>query len=506
MPAKLLMIQGTASSVGKSIIVTALCRIFKQDGFQVAPFKAQNMALNSYVTREGGEMGRAQVVQAEACGLEPCVDMNPILLKPEADSRSQVIVCGKVAESLTAARYYEHTPYLFSIVEECLHRMRQAYDIVVIEGAGSPAEINLKEKEIANMRLAKMASSPVLLVGDIDRGGVFAHLVGTLELLTGEERDYIKGFIINKFRGDLQLLRPGLETLQSRTGKGVLGVIPYFRGITIAQEDSVYLEERKKNSPTGGNLDIAILHLPHISNYDDFDPLEMEGCKLRYIDDATELGEPDLIILPGSKSTIADLLHLWRVGLAEMVIEQARKGTAIIGVCGGYQMLGRSIQDPQRIESSQEGALGLGLLDILTIFEASKTTTQVKARVIADRGLLAGMTRQEIMGYEIHMGQTKSGETSPFHIFETPQGKVARLDGALDQSGLILGTYLHGLFHNAGFRRAFLHTLEQRQGISGPAATEIETRERQYDRLAELVRSSLDLAAIYRILDGGIDG
>jgi adenosylcobyric acid synthase len=292
------------------------------------------MALNSFVTKEGGEMGRAQVVQAEACGLEPSVDMNPILLKPEVDSRSQVIVCGKAVENLTAARYYEHTSYLFGIVEECLRRMRQTYDIVVIEGAGSPAEINLREKEIANMRLAKMASSPVLLVGDIDRGGVFAHLVGTLELLTADERDYVKGFIINKFRGDLQLLRPGLETLQSRTTKPVLGVIPYFRGITIAQEDSVYLEERKENSLKGRNLDIAILHLPHISNYDDFDPLEMEGSRLRYIDDATELGEPDLIILPGSKSTIADLLHLWRVGLAEMVIEQARKGTAIIGVWG----------------------------------------------------------------------------------------------------------------------------------------------------------------------------
>jgi adenosylcobyric acid synthase len=501
------MIQGTASSVGKSIIATALCRIFKQDGFRVAPFKAQNMALNSYVTREGGEMGRAQVVQAEAAGIEPSVDMNPILLKPEADARSQVIVKGKVAESITAAQYYHNASYLLSVVEESLHRLSRAYDIVVIEGAGSPAEINLKEKEIVNMRLAKMASAPVLLVGDIDKGGVFAHLVGTLELLTEEERNYIKGFIINKFRGDLDLLKPGLELLQSHTGKPVLGVVPYFRGITIAQEDSVYLEERGKSSAGRGNLDIAILYLHHISNYDDFDPLEMEGCKVHYIEGANELGKPDLIILPGSKSTIADLLYLWRMGLAEAIIEQARLGTAVVGVCGGYQMLGRSIQDPQQIESSERGALGLGLLDAVTIFDSQKTTTQVKARVVADRGLLAGMKGQEITGYEIHMGQTKIGGSTPlFHVFETPRGQADYFDGALDQSGLILGTYLHGLFHNGGFRQAFLNALRQRRGLTEGDEEIAVTREQQYDKLAELVRHSLDMPSIYRILDKGING
>jgi adenosylcobyric acid synthase len=506
-PAKILMIQGTASSVGKSIIATALCRIFKQDGFRVAPFKAQNMALNSYVTREGGEMSRAQVVQAEAAGIEPSVDMNPILLKPEADARSQVIVRGKVVDSITAAQYYQNASYLLSVVEESLHCLSRAYDIVVVEGAGSPAEINLKEKEIVNMRVAKMAAAPVLLVGDIDKGGVFAHLVGTLELLTQEERNYIKGFIINKFRGDLNLLKPGLELLGSHTAKPVLGVVPYFRGITIAQEDSVYLEEGGRSSVGRGNLDIAILHLPHISNYDDFDPLEIEGCKVRYIEGANELGKPDLIVLPGSKSTIADLLYLWRTGLAEAIIEQARSGTAVVGVCGGYQMLGRSIRDPQEMESSETSALGLGLLDAVTIFDSEKTTTQVKARVIADRGLLARMKGEEITGYEIHMGQTKlGGSTPPFHVFETPQRQADYFDGALDQSGLILGTYLHGLFHNGNFRQAFLNVLRQRRGL-GEGSKEITlTMEQQYDKLAELVRHSLNMPSIYRILDKGING
>ncbi len=504
MRAKTLMIQGTSSSVGKSVLVTALCRIFKQDGFRVAPFKAQNMALNSFVTKDGEEMGRAQVVQAEAAGIEPRVDMNPVLIKPEADAKSQVIVRGKVAKTISAEKYYRYTPYLLKIVEDSLNHLCSTYDVVIIEGAGSPAEINLKAREIVNMRISKIAHAPVILVGDIDRGGVFASLVGTLELLEEDERNYIKGFIINKFRGDLKLLQPGLELLEKHTAKPVLGVVPYFRGITIAQEDSVYLEERIENTPSS-DLDIAIIHLPHISNYDDFDPLEEEGCRVHYIAYPCELGSPDLIILPGTKSTISDLLYLWRSGLAEDIIQQARNGVPVVGICGGYQILGRSLHDPGGIESSEDSALGLGLLDMTTTFTPGKSTTQVRARVAANHGLLEKMKGQELVGYEIHMGQTENiGDMSAFHIFETPQGKTDYSDGTLNAQGMVLGTYLHGLFHNFGFSRTLLNFLRRRRGLPQRSGGATMGKEQQYDRLAELVRRSLDMAAIYKIMDEGI--
>ncbi len=505
MPAKTLMIQGTASSVGKSILVTALCRIFRQDGLSVAPFKSQNMALNSFVTREGGEIGRAQVVQAEAAGIEPSVDMNPVLLKPEADARSQLIVLGKLSKSISAGNYYRHTPYLLEIVESALNRLRSAYDMVIIEGAGSPAEINLKEREIVNMRIARMARAPVLLAGDIDRGGVFAALVGTLELLDESERNHIKGFIINKFRGDLRLLQPGLELLEKRTSKPVLGVVPYFRDITIAQEDSVYLEERQEN-PLSAGLDIAIIRLPHISNYDDFDPLEEEGCHVRYVGHPSQLGTPHLIILPGTKSTTSDLFYLWQSGLAESILRQAREGRPVVGICGGYQMLGKSLHDPESVESTEGSALGLGLLDVVTTFISQKETTQVRARVVADRGLLEGMKGQELVGYEIHMGQTRrEGSMSPFHVFETPDGEVDYFDGTLNAQGTVLGTYLHGLFHNLSFRRTLLNSLRRYHGLPERWGEVVVEKETQYDKLAELVRHSLDIAAIYKIVKQGID-
>ena len=505
MQAKTLMIQGTSSSVGKSILVTALCRIFRQDGLSVAPFKAQNMALNSFVTKSGGEIGRAQAVQAEAAGIEPSVDMNPVLLKPEADAKSQVVVHGKVARTISAERYYRYTPYLLKIIEGSLNHLCSTYDVVVIEGAGSPAEINLKAREIVNMRVSRIARAPVLLVGDIDRGGVFASLVGTLELLEEEERNYIKGFIINKFRGDLRLLQPGLELLEKRTAKPVLGVVPYFRGITIAQEDSVYLEERVENPPSA-ELDIAIIHLPHISNYDDFDPLEEEGCRVRYVAHSSELGTPDLIILPGTKSTISDLFYLWKSGLAQNIIQQAKNGVPVVGICGGYQMLGRSLHDPDSVESADGSALGLGLLDVVTTFVPEKATTQVKARVVADRGLFEGMNGQELIGYEIHMGQTKgNGDMSVFQIFETPQGRVDYLDGTLNAQGTVLGTYLHGLFHNFDLRRTLLNSLRRRRGLPERWGGATMGKERQYDKLAELVRSSLNMAAIYKMVEEGID-
>ncbi len=498
--AKVLMIQGTASSVGKSILVTALCRIMKQDSFRVAPFKAQNMSLNSFVTREGGEIGRAQVVQAEAAGIEPTVDMNPVLLKPEADSKSQVIVLGKVAKNMKASEYYDYTSYLLTVIEDSLNRLRSTYDIVVIEGAGSPAEINLKEREIVNMRVARMAKAPVLLVGDIDRGGVFASIIGTLELLTEEERDLVKGLIINKFRGDLALLKPGLDFLEKRSGKPVLGVIPYFRGIKIAQEDSVYLDERPVGSASRG-VDIAIIRLPHISNYDDFDPLEEMDCTVRYITDPSEIGNPDLIILPGTKSTVADLVYLQEQEIAQAIIQRAKTGTPVIGICGGYQMLGKTIKDPNKVESKESSVNGLGLVNIETSFSQVKTTTQIKARVVANTGLFEGLKGLEITGYEIHIGQTSSQNMPVLQVVETPQGKADYFDGAVSDDYLIFGSYIHGLFHNVNFTRALLNRLRYLRGLT--VAIEIPpNKDRQYDALAKIVRGNLDLRQVYKIALG----
>jgi len=501
MPAKTIMIQGTASSVGKSVIVAGLCRIFRQDGFKVAPFKAQNMALNSFVTKEGGEIGRAQAVQAEAAGIEPSVHMNPVLLKPEAEARSQVIVLGKVAKNLEASQYYQYTPKLLKIIGDSLNHLLATYDIVVIEGAGSPAEINLKEREIVNMRVAKMANAPVILVGDIDRGGVFASIIGTLELLNKQERNLIKGFIINKFRGDLKLLKPGLDMLEKRTGKPVLGVVPYFRDINIAQEDSVYLDERQVSS-TNGTIDVAVIHIPHISNYDDFDPLEEQGCTVRYVSDVSELGNPDLLILPGTKNTIADLIYLQEQGFVQAIIRRARSGIPVIGICGGYQMLGKHILDPDKIESKQDSISGLGLLNTTTVFHNDKTTTQVKARVATDKGLLKGLKDLEITGYEIHMGQTTSRNCLPaLSVFETPQGKTNYFDGAVSKSGLIFGTYIHGLFHNAEFTHQLLNRLRQLRGLPATSSLAINKQE-MYDKLADTIRRNLNMPQVYKITLG----
>jgi len=503
--AKLLMIQGTSSSVGKSVLVAALCRIFRQDGFRVAPFKAQNMALNSFVTVAGGEIGRAQAVQAEAAGVEATVDMNPVLLKPEADSRSQIVVMGKVDRTIAARDYYRYTPKLLEVVRKSLERLRGEYDIVVIEGAGSPAEINLRDSEIVNMRVARMAQAPVLLAGDIDRGGVFAALVGTVALLEEGDRPYIKGFIINKFRGDLRLLQPGLDMLTRQTNIPVLGVVPYFRDIAIAQEDSVYLDERPEAAGPAG-LDVAVIRLPHIANYDDFDPLEGEGCRVRYVTRPGELDGAHLVILPGTKSTINDLRYLWKSGLAEAVREKAQAGMPVLGICGGYQMLGKSILDAGGIESDDGGALGLGLLDVVTRFAPEKSTTQVKAEVLAGTGLLVGLEGCGVEGYEIHMGQTEGTKScAAFRVSATPQGAADYTDGAVNAEGTVLGTYLHGLFHNHDFRYGLLERLRWHWGMPPAGGREDmpSGKEGHYDRLADLVRSSLDMPAVYRILEGG---
>ena len=499
MSAKTLMLQGTASSVGKSVLVTALCRIFRQDGFKVAPFKSQNMALNSFVTAEGGEIGRAQAVQAQAAGIEPSVDINPVLIKPEAGAKAQVIVMGKVAKNLNAANYSENAPDLLKTIENSFNRLSATYDIVIIEGAGSPAEVNLKEREIVNMRIAKMANSPVLLVGDIDRGGVFAALVGTLELLDPEERDRVKGFIINKFRGDVSLLKSGLDFLEAKTGKFVVGVIPYFRDIAIAQEDSVYLEERPAGS-LGHGPDIAVVHLPHISNYDDFDPLEEAGCHVRYVDSPEKLGQPDLIILPGTKSTVHDLIFLKQQRLAEVITRLKNAGTPIIGICGGYQILGRTIKDPWQVESSREVIEALGFLEMDTIFNRQKTSRRVTGRVVADKGFLAGLGEVTVEGYEIHMGQTEDPERSPLiRIAEAADDEGGYWDGCVSQDGLVCGTYLHGFFHNPEITRALVQFLGQRRGLTFQGKA-LRVQDEEYDKLADFVRSHLDIERVYKII------
>jgi adenosylcobyric acid synthase len=501
MAAKTLMVQGTASSVGKSTLVTALCRILRQDGWKVAPFKAQNMSLNSFVTREGGEMGRAQVVQAEAAGVEPTVEMNPILLKPEADNRSQLVLKGRAARAVTANEYYSSREELWSVITGSLDYLRARHDAVIIEGAGSPAEVNLKDRDMVNMRVALYCRAPVLLVADIDRGGVFASLVGTLELLEPEERALLKSIVINKFRGDLSLLEPGLKWLEERTGLPVAGVVPYFHDIHLAEEDSVSLEKRRAmKSEDGYVLDIAVIGLPHISNFDDFDLLEREeGVRLRYVEPGDELGEPDLIIIPGTKSTVADLRYLKRIGRAHEIIEQARKGKPVIGICGGYQMLGEMIFDPGHVESADSEAPGLGLLPVTTTFSPVKSTHQVRGRVIAARGLLREASGLRVSGYEIHMGTTDRGYgPAPFRIDERSRKACEDFDGCLSADGNVLGTYLHGLFHNEGLRISVLGELATRKGVSFQPQGRTFSKDEQYERLAALVRNSLDMELIYR--------
>ncbi|UCC17619.1 MAG: cobyric acid synthase [Dehalococcoidales bacterium] len=502
--AKVVMVQGTASSAGKSILVTALCRILKQDGYRVAPFKSQNMSLNSFVTREGGEIGRAQVVQAEAAGIEPTVDMNPILLKPEADSKSPVIVMGKVMETLQARKYYEHKADLLNIVSGALNRLRSAYDVVVIEGAGSTAEINLKDREIVNMRIAKLANSPVLLIGDIDRGGIFASLIGTVDLLEPDERKLVKGLVINKFRGDISLFDSGVRFIEERSGVPCVGVIPYFRDIAIAQEDSVYLDERQEHGESR-TLDIAVIRLPHLSNYDDFDPLEREGCRVHYITYPRQLGNPELIIIPGSKSTVADLNFLRDTGLADEITRLNNSGTPVMGICGGYQMLGRRLDDPHGVESSERSTQGLQLLDMVTVFNREKTTTQVKGTVSTNLGILSHAHGKEIEGYEIHMGESvENNEDSAFQILQRPGGKAGYSDGAISSKGTVLGTYIHGIFNKDGFRAGFLDSLREYHRMPVLESYNTEEKDREYDKLADLVRGNLDIPQIYRIIEAGI--
>ena len=507
MTAATLMVQGTASSVGKSLLVTALCRLFHRAGLRVAPFKSQNMALNSAVTHDGLEIGRAQAVQAAAAGVMATVDMNPVLLKPEGDRRSQVVVLGKPIGSMNAADYHAYKPELSRVIAASLARLRAGCDLVVIEGAGSPAEINLKQNEIVNMHVARLADARVLLAGDIDRGGIFAAFVGTLELLEPDERDRIAAFVVNKFRGDLALLEPGLRMLTERTGKPVLGVVPYLHHLRIADEDSVSLDHRStRRRPPPSELDITVVRLPRIANYDDVEALEHEpGMVVRFVDRPADLVDSDLVILPGSKNTTADLAWLRTTGLAEAIIARARAapGAPILGICGGCQMLGERIDDPDGVESSERHVAGLGLLPIATRFARDKRTTQVTAHAASPSFLTAGAELAEpVAGYEIHMGAVEP--TAPIaraFALDTRNGApVSALDGAIAGAGAIVGTMLHGLFENDALRARTLAFLRDRRGLPAPAhAARIPTKQAEYDRLEAAVRGSLDLDMLWRI-------
>jgi adenosylcobyric acid synthase len=504
-PARTLMVQGTASSVGKTLIVAALCRIFHREGLSVAPFKAQNMALNSFVTSDGGEIGRAQAVQAEAAGIDPRVEMNPILLKPEGGMRSQVVVLGKPLGRMTWSEYQQLKPEFVRIVADSLHSLRAKHNLIIIEGAGSPAEINFAGQDLVNMHVAAEAEAPVLLVGDIDRGGVFAHLVGTMELLAPADRERVAGFLINKFRGDVALLAPGLEFLRERFRVPVLGVIPYLERLRIADEDSVALEDRRNRRATGlGQIDIAVIKLPRISNYDDFLALEHEdGVTVRFVEEPREMAGAELAIIPGSKSTIADLGWLHESGFALAIVDRAREGGLIAGICGGCQMLGERIDDPHRVESDEASARGLGLLPIVTRFAKTKLTAQVRVRVKSS-SILSGadIVADEISAYEIHMGNVErtAGSSAPFRIVSRNGAPADTLDGAINRDGSVAGTMLHGIFENDALRAAFLGALRRRKGLAAHGETRpVASREAEYDRLASAVADSVDLPMLRKI-------
>ena len=508
-----LMIQGTSSNAGKSVLTAALGRILLEDGLRVAPFKAQNMSLNSFVTRDGGEMGRAQVVQAQACRIEPDVRMNPVLLKPNSDTGCQVIVRGKPVGNMQVGEYIEYKPQAWAAAAECYDELAAEFDVILLEGAGSPGEVNLKHHDIVNMRMARHAEAPVLIVGDIDRGGVFASLVGTLEVLEGWERELVAGWIINRFRGDESLLQPALDYMLRRTGRPVLGVVPYLDGLALPQEDSVEFKEKAEGGrrkaekelqianceasalpPSALRLppsvEVAVIDLPHIANFTDFDALGVEGdVRLRIVRSPAELDHPDAVILPGSKNTLGDLDYLRRSGLAERVRALAQDGgTEVVGICGGFQMLGREIRDPLGVESDRQAAVGLGLLEVRTELAAEKTLLRTLA-VHAPSGL-------EVAGYEIHHGLTSCDGS--LAVLSRPDGQCV---GAASPALPVWGTYLHGVFDADAFRRWFIDRLRVRRGLA-PLGRVVARYDIQatLDRLAAAVRRSLRMDEIYRLL------
>jgi len=489
---KAIMVQGTGSHVGKSVLTTAFCRIFRQDGYRVAPFKAQNMSNNAAVCADGGEIGRAQAEQAAACGVEPTTAMNPILLKPCSDVGSQVVVSGRATGTMTAKEYQPYKLTLLPLVQRAIDSLLENYEVVVIEGAGSPAEINLKQHDIVNMRTAAMAEAPVLLVGDIDKGGVFAQLVGTYELLDEDERQRVRALIINKFRGDREILTPGVQFLEARLGRPVLGVVPYLHDLRIAEEDT--LPETSRNGTLAkAGVRIDVIRHPRISNFTDFDGF---GNAVRYVTEPPA-DLPDAIILPGTKSTVADLLQLRRRGFEPWLRRARAANVEIVGICGGFQMLGNAILDPERIESSHDSVEGLGMLDGATVFQSNKETARVKA-VHAESGL-------ELEAYEIHMGCTQGNPGNPplFRITRRHDMPAEGYDGMASSDGRVWGTYLHGLFDGEPFRRWWLQRLRPDMfPAAGCAAVPAPPAENRFDVLADAVRKSIDVGSLYRIVWG----
>jgi len=500
------MIQGTGSSVGKSLIVAGLCRIFKQDGYRVAPFKSQNMALNSYITTEGKEMGRAQAVQAEAAGIRPQVLMNPILLKPTSDQNAQVIIKGEVYQKMSAVGYHQFKPELFEMIKDCYQTLAEEYELIVLEGAGSPAEINLREHDLVNMGMAELIDAPVILVGDIDKGGVFASLVGTMMLLSESERKRVKGVIINKFRGDLELLKPGLDFLEDLLRIPVIGVLPYEK-IELEEEDALAERFDKSQVALKGEVEIVVVKLPYMANFTDFDPLEhLPGVNLRYVERSGELGEPDLLILPGSKNTLADLFWLKEHGFEAQIKQLNAQKTIIIGICGGYQMLGEQISDPIQLESELLELDGFGLLKMKTVLATRKVTTQVQTVLTDCEGIMHGLTGLELTGYEIHHGVTEYSEAVvPFLQYQQVSDKISvQVAGVCDLAGKVFGTYLHGLFENTEFTLGLINQLRKLKGlgaIEGEALSYQAFKQSQYNKLAALLRKNLKLEEIYKIIN-----
>jgi adenosylcobyric acid synthase len=497
------MLQGTSSGVGKSLLATAFCRIFARGGFRVAPFKAQNMSLNAAVTADGGEVGRAQAAQAEAAGVEATVEMNPILLKPETDDRSQLVVRGRAIARVSFGEYRARQAELAPIVAECLARLRATHDVVVIEGAGSPAEINLRDADLVNMHVARLADAPVLLVGDIDRGGVFGALVGTLALLPPADRARVAGLIINRLRGDAEILRPGLEELHALTGVPVLGVVPWITERLVPSEDS--LDLTAASGDDAAVVDIAVVRLPRLANFDDFEWLAAEpGVRVRWVTSAAALGGADLIVLPGSKSTLADLAWLRERRLADAIVAAAAAGRPVLGVCGGYQMLGRTLLDPDGVESSTASAPGLGLLPVETVFVRDKTTVRVRARATGAPGPFERAAGVLADAYEIHAGVTRLLDPTvarPLAVVSRAGSAVEDRDGAADATGTVTGTYLHGIFQSGAARRALLGWLAARSGSAvRPEWGQGDTARGRWDRLADIVAGALDVKAVGRLV------
>ena len=502
-PTRALAILGTGSDVGKTLIVAGICRLLSRRGVRVAPFKAQNMALNSFVTLDGGEIGRAQALQAQACGIEPTVDMNPILLKPESDSRSQVVVMGKVYEALNAFAYYQRKETLFTIVRDCYARLADEYECIVVEGAGSAAEINLRDRDMVNWPVVELADASVVLVADIDRGGVFAQIIGTLDLLEPHERARVCGVIVNKFRGDRRLFEDGVRMLEARTGLPVLGVVPYLRDLRLDQEDSLDLARSRSVQFNPDLINVAVVLLPHMSNFTDFNALAAEkDVALRFAASPDDLRGADVVMLPGSKNTLEDLAYLVKAGFSIALTAHVNRGGELVGICGGYQMLGQEISDPKGLEGGGT-APGFAFLDVKTELDAPKICQQVQAV-----SLLLGVEQQSpVRGYEIHMGRTSRGAVSPcfqFEVGETWAGQSTSDEGAASMDGLVWGTSIHGLFDQAGFRRGWLNRARSRKGLPSVSSHESELVTTQLraelDRWADHLHEHLNMDLVYASL------